>query len=107
VAGKAIINDEDGQAWLVLADDPSWPAVSLLRKKHRTVIILPRAVIVRQEKVSPETLMDKLGRLEVAVECTTDPETYALVSVAYGQAVCMADCLRVLEYDTIRVGGDE
>ena len=95
-ASKAIIEDEDGQAWIVLADDPTWPAVALLRKQHRSVIILPRAFIVRQVPVSPEIMMDKLGRLAIAVESTTDPETHALVSVAFGKAVCLCDCLRAV-----------
>lgn len=93
---KVIITDEDSQSWMVLADDPAWPAVSLLRKQHRSVIILPRAIIIHQAVVNPETLMEKLGRLSVAVETTTDPETHNLVSEAFGRVVCLCDCLTVL-----------
>jgi hypothetical protein len=96
LTSKAIITDEDGQSWLVLADDPAWPAVALLHKKHRSVIILPRATIVRQVPVNPETQMERLGRLAVAVETTTDPETHTLVSEAFGRVVCLADCLTLL-----------
>jgi riboflavin biosynthesis pyrimidine reductase len=107
MATKAIITDEDGQSWMVLTDDPAWPAVALLRKQHRSVIILPRATIMRQVSVNPETLMEKLGRLSVAVETTTDPETHNLVSEAFGRVVCLCDCLTVLwraRCDTIVTG---
>jgi len=103
--GKAIITDEDGQAWLVLTNDPAWPSVSLLRKAHRTVIILPRVFIVRQVPVGPEFVEERMQRLGIAVESTTDAETFALVSTAFQRATVLYDCLRTVQCEIMETEG--
>lgn len=104
MTSKAIITDEEGQMWLVVAGDPVWPAIASLRKQHRTAIVLPRAYIVRQMPVNPEVLEDHILRLGVAVASTTDAETVALVSAAYGRLACQHDCLTVVWQGTIAAG---
>ena len=102
---KAIIADEEGQAWLIVAGDPTWPAIAVLHKQHRSVIILPRAFIIRQVPVNPETIEERIQRLSVAVEATTDAETFTLVAAAYEKLVCQHDCLTVVWGDIIKTEG--
>jgi len=102
---RTIITDEESQAWLIVAGDPTWPSIAALHKQHRSVIILPRAFIIRQVPVNPEVLEDHLQRLGIAVESTTDAETFTLVSAAYEKLVCQHDCLMVVWGDIIKTEG--
>jgi hypothetical protein len=87
---RVVIRDEDAQEWLVCKGDPTWEGVAKLART-RTLIILPKRMIIRNAPVNILEIEVAIKKLSLAYRISGDKD----LGEALKTAGILYDCIRM------------